>query len=136
MGSGVGNNITSTIRGQMKVYAARDYIDVTRRVDNYVQVNVPEYLPTTPQDDSYTNIVVQSGYFMNTNYPVTQDIIKSVHYLTLPIMHGTFAPVRFKKGAEFMLYYPTGKVEEGYLVFLNDKKEEEEKTGGSNQNAG
>lgn len=125
MGSGVGNNITSTIRSQMKVYAARDYIDVDRRIDNYVQVNVPEYLPTTPQDDQYTDIVIESGYFANSNYPVTQDVVKSVHYLTLPIMKGTYAPVRFKKGAEFLLIYPTGKVEEGFLIFIADKEEDD-----------
>ena len=128
MGSGVGNNITSAQRSQMKVYAARDYIDVVRRIDNYVQVNVPEYMPTTPQDDKYSEIAIQSDYFANTNYPVTQDIVKAVHYLTLPIMHGTYAPIRFRKGAEFLLVYPTGKVEEGYLIFLRDKKEEKETT--------
>ena len=125
MGSSKSSYITKSTRAQMKVYAARDYIDITRRLDNYVEVNVPEYLPTTPQDDKYTDIAIESNFFLNTNYPVTQDVIKAIHYMKLPLMAGTYAPVRFKKGAEFLLIYPTEKVEEGYLIFLSDKKEDD-----------
>lgn len=125
MGSSKGNRFTSTERTVMKVYAARDYIDITRRTDDTVEVNLPEYMPTQPQDNQYTDIVVQSNYFVNDNYPVTQDTIKALHYLKLPLMHGTICPVRFNKGAEFLLLYPTGKVEEGHLIFLHDKEKDE-----------
>lgn len=118
--------IISQGRNMMKVYAARDYIDITCRHDNYVQVNAPEYLPTVPQDDKYTELTITPEYFANKNFPVTTNVIKSLHYLTLPILHGTPAPVRFNKGAEFLLIFPTGKVEEGYLVFMKDKDPDED----------
>ena len=116
-------DITSQIRGQMKVYAAREYEDDTYRTTNYVEVNIPEYLPTTPQDDSNTVLVVESNYFVNSNYPVTQDALEIAHSLSLPLKKGTIAPLCFHKGAEFLLTYPTGKIEEGYLEFLADKEE-------------
>ena len=119
--------IISQGRNMMKVYAARDYLDITSRHDTYVQVNVPEYLPTVPQDDKYTSITISPDYFANKNFPVTANVIKSVHYLTLPLLTGVRTPVRFNKGAEFLLIFPTGKVEEGYLVFIKDKEKDEDK---------
>ncbi|WP_300943391.1 hypothetical protein [uncultured Duncaniella sp.] len=113
----------------MKVYAARDYVDDTARWNNTVEVNIPEYMPTVPQDDKSNDIIIESGYFLNSNYPVTQDLITAKHYLTLPLLAGTYAPVRFHKGAEFVLHYPTGKVEEGYLIFIKDKNPDEDKEG-------
>ena len=86
-------------------------------------------MPTVPQDDKSNDIIIESGYFLNSNYPVTQDLITAKHYLTLPLLAGTYAPVRFHKGAEFVLHYPTGKVEEGYLIFIKDKNPDEDKEG-------
>lgn len=126
MGSPSQSPIINPGRGMMKVYVARDYLDWTYRVTNTVQVNLPEYVPTIPQDDKFTEIPVDADYFVNENYPVTQDIIKSVHCLDLPILKGTPAPVKMKKGAEYMLVYPTGKIEEGYLVFIRHKEDIEE----------
>lgn len=125
------NTLTSTERLEMRVYAARDYIDDKARWKNTVEVNLPEYMPTIPQDDETTEIIIEAGYFLNSNYPVTQDVIVSMHYLEIPLLAGTYAPVRFHKGAEFVLHYPTGKVEEGYLIFIKDKlpdEDEEAKT--------
>lgn len=119
--------IISQGRNVMKVYAARDYKDIKRRVDNMIQVNLPEYFPTVPKDDKYTELAINPDYFVNKNFPVTTNVVKSPHYLILPLLPGTTAPVRFNKGAEFMLFYPTGKIEEGYLLFMKDKDPDEDK---------
>lgn len=117
------NGITRPDRGEMKVYVARDYIDDKYRKTNKVQVNLPEYLPTVPMDDQFTETVVEQGYFVNTNYPVTQEVIRSVHCLDLPIEKGSYAPIRMRKGTEFMLLYATGKIEEGTLIFIRHKED-------------
>ena len=52
MGSSTGSYITKSTRAQMKVYAARDYIVITRRLDNYVEGTVHDNLPNTPQADT------------------------------------------------------------------------------------
>lgn len=114
--------IISEGRGMMKVYAARDYKDINRRTSNIIQVNLPEYLPTVPKDDKYSELSLNPDYFVNKNFPISANIIKSPHYLELPLLPGTTAPVRFNKGAEFLLFYPTGKIEEGYLIFMKDKE--------------
>jgi len=108
----------------MKAYAARDYKDITHRINFKVQVNVPEYMPTVPQDDTVDKITLNSGYFVNENYPVTAGLIEADHALELPILAGTRCPVRFNKGAEFLLIFPTGKVDEGFLMFIRDKEKE------------
>ena len=136
------NDITTDTRSTMKVYASRDYKDDKYRSTNYVAVNAPEYLPTTPQNDEYTEQVVPANYFANSNFPVTQDVVKSTHDVGLPLMAGTYCPVRFNKGAEFLLVYPSGKLEDGYLIFLRDYEKDksgeriEEVSDGCNQNAG
>lgn len=110
--------LTASERGMMKAYAARDYSDENWRKVNFVDVNLPEYLPTVPQDNEYTEVVATKGYFRNENYPVTQEVIRSQHHYTLPIMEGTKAPTRMKKRTEFLLLFPTGIVEEGYLIYM------------------
>lgn len=120
------NGILRPDRGMMKVYVARDYKDDKYRKTNKVQVNLPEYMPTVPQDDQYTETIVERGYFLNENYPVTQEVIRSVHYLELPIVKGTYAPIRMRKGTEFLLLYPTGKIEEGSLIFIRHKEDIEQ----------
>lgn len=122
-------------RGMMKVYSSRKYIDDKYRKDNFVEVNLPEYVPTTPQDNEYSEIALPKKYFINTNYPATRDVIKEPHFLKLPILHGTMCPVRFNKGAEFLLIYPTGKIEEGFLLYIKDKEEEEDEEEGGTSNA-
>lgn len=119
-------DIITDTRSTMKVYASRDYKDDTYRKTNYVCINMPEYLPTTPQNDEEAETVVPSEYFVNSNFPVTQDVVKTTNDIPLPLMSGTVCPVRFNKGAEFLLIYPTGKIEEGYLVFIRDYEEDEE----------
>ena len=119
------NDITTDTRSTMKVYASRDYKDDKYRNTNYVAVNLPEYLPTTPQNDEYTEEVVPANYFANSNFPVTQDVVKSTNDITMPLLHGTNCPVRFNKGAEFLLVYPSGKIEDGYLIFIRDNEKDE-----------
>ena len=109
--------------GVWKVYASRDYDLTTRRVDEYVEVNLPEYMPTIPQDGNYTNYAITTGYFVNENYPNAAGVVKSVHYIKLPILRGTICPVIFPKGSVFLLFTPTDKIEEGYLVYVGPGEE-------------
>lgn len=118
-------DITTDTRSTMKVYASRDYKDDKYRSTNYVSVNSPEYLPTTPQNDEKSEQVMPSNYFVNSNFPVTADKITSTNDIGLPIMAGTYCPVRFNKGAEFLLVYPSGKLEDGFLIFLRDNVRDE-----------
>ena len=114
------NSITARSRGMMKVYAARDYVDNNYRRTNYVEVNLPEFMPTTPLDNAVVDLNLDQNYFCNKNFPKTEDSIKISHYLTLPLHQGTNTPVRFHKGAEFLLLYPTGKIEDGFMIYLKD----------------
>ena len=113
-------NITDPNRALMKVYAARDYIDDKCRLNNTVDVNIPEYIPTAPQNSEYTNLAVTGQYFVNKNYPVTQSVIQSRHSMMLPLMQGTYCPHVFNKGTSFLLVYPTGKIEEGKLIYMQN----------------
>lgn len=101
-----------------KVYAARDYDNKSPRMDNYVEVNLPEHTPTIPMDGQYTNIALSYGYFVNKNYPNTTSVVRSVHYFKLPLLQGTTCPIYFKKGTPFLLFTPTTKMEEGYLLYI------------------
>ena len=133
-------DIINDTRSTMKVYASRDYKDDKYRSTNYVCVNSPEYLPTTPQNDEETEQVMPADYFVNSNFPVTQDVVTTTNDIGLPLMAGTYCPVRFNKGAEFLLVYPSGKLEDGYLIFLRDNIRDEanerieEVNDGCNQN--
>lgn len=101
-----------------KVYAARDYDYKNPRTDNYVEVNLPEHTPTVPMDGQYTDVAIQTGYFVNSNYPNAAGTVKSVHYFKLPLLKGTTCPVYFEKGTPFLLFTPTTKMEEGYLLYI------------------
>ena len=135
------SDITTDTRSTMKVYASRDYKDDKYRKTNYVAINSPEYLPTTPQNDEETEQVVPSGYFVNSNFPITQEVVKSTNDIQMPLLAGSYCPVRFNKGAEFLLIYPSGKLEDGYLLFLRDNEVDEndekieEVNDGCNENA-
>lgn len=109
------SNYTGTV---WKVYAARDYDIKTPRTENYVEVNLPEHTPTVPMDSKYTNISLQYGYFVNKNFPNTTGTVKLMHYYKLPLLHGTICPIYFKKGTPFLLFTPTTKMEEGYLLYI------------------
>lgn len=108
--------------GVWKAYASRAYDVANPRIDNYIEVNIPEYMPTVPQDNEYTNIAVRTGYFVNTNYPNTTATIKSTHYIKLPLLAGTTCPIYLEQGAPFLLFTPTEKPEEGYLLYIGTKE--------------
>ena len=115
-----GSQITSADRAQMQVYAARNYLDDDYRQSNYIEVNLPECLPTSPQNNDYTNVVIPNGYFANKNYQAAGTAVKITNAVIFPLMEGTYCPVAFSKGAVFTLFYSTGKIDEGYLVFMHD----------------
>ena len=102
----------------MKVYAARDYDLERPRLTNYVEVNIPEYTPTIPRDDQYEQIGLSGGYFVNENFQVTTGNIKINHFLTLPLLRGTICPVYFKKDTAFILFTPTTRLEDGFLLYI------------------
>ena len=102
----------------MKVYTARAYNAENPRLTNYVLVNIPEYTPTVPKDDQFEQIGLTSGYFANQNFPVTTGTIKMTHCLELPLLRGTTCPVYMEKGTAFLLFTPTTKIEEGYLLYI------------------
>lgn len=102
----------------IKVYSAKEYTEKEPRPDGYCDINIPEYAPTVPKDDKYTNIALNSNYFVNTNYPNTNGVIKLTHYVTLPLLKGTTCPSILSKGTPFLLFTPTTKIEEGYLLYI------------------
>lgn len=116
----------SGLRGVLKVYAARDYKDDRCRRESFVEVNAPEFFPTMPQNAKHVNIVVPNNYFANANFPTTRETLKSLHYLRIELLEGSRCPARFNKGAEFMLLYIGGKIEEGRLVFIRDREASDE----------
>lgn len=109
--------------GVWKVYSAKDYDPKTPRLTNRVEVNLPDYMPTIPQDAEYTNIAIRSGFFVNDNYPNAAGTVESVHSMELPLMRGTTCPIYFKQGTLFLLYTPTTKIEEGYLIYIEEPEE-------------
>lgn len=108
-------NLTNLV---VKVFAAREYTHINPRTINFVEINLPEVLPTVPQDNKTTTIVVGNGYTANSNYPIGKSTITISHALTLPLLRGTTCPTIFKKGTPFLLFCPTGKYEEGYLMYI------------------
>lgn len=102
----------------MKVFAARAYTFLNPRETNYVDVNIPEVLPTVPQDNQSSVIAIANGYTANSNYPVGRTTVTVSHSLSLPLLRGTTCPVIFRKSTPFLLFSPTGKYEEGYLLYI------------------
>lgn len=102
----------------MKAYAARAYTILNPRKTNYIEVNVPEYVPTLPKDNNIVNMTVSGSYFVNTNYPITQGRVITTHAIELPLARGTNCPTLFDKGTTFLLLIPNTKIEEGYLIYL------------------
>ena len=102
----------------MKVYAARDY-DVKRpRLTNYVEINLPEYVPTIPKDDQFEQLGISGGYCLNQNFPSTGSTVKLTHCISLPLMRGTTCPVYFPKNTAFLLFTPTSRLEDGFLMYI------------------
>ena len=102
----------------LQVYAARTYDYKNPRFTNYVEVNVPEYVPTIPRDNAYETLGLASTFCANKNFPVNNTSIKVTHYLTLPLLRATQCPVYFPKDTPFLLFCPSGKIEEGYLLYI------------------
>lgn len=102
----------------MQVYAAKAYTSSSPRKTAYIEVNIPEYLPTLPKDDKITNLTAPASYFVNTNYPKTKGNIKTSHSVALPLARGSSCPTIFKKGTAFILMCPSPKIEEGYLFYI------------------
>lgn len=105
-------------KNMMFAYAARAYDTANPRTDKYVEVNIPEVLPTIPKDNEESRISLSNSYFVNSNFPSVQATVTSTHYFTLPLANGTECPIYFEKGTKFLLLCPTDKVEEGYLIYL------------------
>lgn len=113
------NSILENVGKQvMKVYAARDYDLKNPRLTKYVEVNLPEYTPTIPRDNQFENIGLSGNFFVNQNFPVNDATIKSTHFLSLPLLGGTDCPVYFKKDTPFLLFTPTSRMEDGYLLYI------------------
>lgn len=102
----------------MKVYAARDYDFKRPRLTNFVEINIPEYVPTIPRDDKFEQVGVNGGYCVNSNFPNTTGVVKMTHYISLPLLRGTTCPVYFKKDTPFILFTPTSRIEDGYLLYI------------------
>lgn len=112
-------SITSAERGMMKVYASHAYTAGSPRTTDYVDVNIPEYAPTIPQDESYSLVNSSSQYFTNTNYgSKSSGSVELAHHISIKLARGTCCPTVFPKGTEFLLFYPSGKIEEGVLIYL------------------
>jgi len=112
------NTIKTTDKQVMKVYAARDYDLKHPRLTNYVDINIPEYTPTIPRDDKFEMIGISSNYCANSNFPINDTSVEVTHYITLPLLRGTQCPVYFNKDTPFLLFTPTGRLEEGYLLYM------------------
>lgn len=108
-------NVTNLV---VKVFSARAYTYINPRTTNYVEINLPEALPTVPQDNNTTTITVNNSYTANANYPIGKNTVTVSHSITLPLLRGTTCPVIFRKGTPFLLFCPTGKYEEGYLMYI------------------
>lgn len=102
----------------MKVYAAREYDHKNPRMTDYVEINMPEYVPTIPRDSQYEQIGITNNFCANQNFPVTDSTIKMVHSIELPLLQGTTCPVIFPKDTPFLLFTPTTRIEDGFLLYI------------------
>lgn len=112
------STITTPDKQVMQVYAARDYDLKHPRLTNSVEINIPEYTPTIPRDDKFEMVGISPSYCVNRNFPVSDTNVKITHYITLPLLRGTQCPVYFDKDTPFLLFTPTGRIEEGYLIYM------------------
>lgn len=122
------DNATKSINKQvMKVYAAKTYRNLEWKQDEetgelpdtiYITVNIPEFTPTVPNDDSYEQIGLSGSFFENKNFPTTGGAVQLSHYITLPIVRGSRVPPTINYGEPLLLCMPTNKIEEGYLIYI------------------
>ena len=101
----------------LKVYAARTY-NKWHPCTGYVEINVPEYLPSTPQNNGTEQFGLNKRLFANTNYPAISKAVNISHSITLKILQGTEYSRYFSKGTEFLLLTPSGEIEDGYLIMI------------------
>ena len=101
----------------MWVYAAREYTVDNHRSTNRVEVNIPEALPTIPQDNKKTKISLSNNYFINNNFPSVETTVESSHAYELPLLSGTTCPTEFEKGTKFLLVSPTERIEDAYIIY-------------------
>lgn len=102
----------------MKVYTARAYTEKNPRLSNEVEINAPEYVPTVPKDDKKETVSMAPNYFANSNFPITTRVATLSHSMKLPLLRGTTCPIYMDKGTAFLLFTPTAKIEEGYLLYI------------------
>lgn len=102
----------------IQVYSAVGYTKEKPRISNTIPVNIPEVLPTIPQDGSHTYLNLPRKYFANSNFPIAQGSIMLSHSVELPLMNGCSCPTVFEKGTKFTLIIPTHKIESGYLIYV------------------
>lgn len=100
-----------------QVYLAKSYTEKKPRKTNSIPVNIPEIVPTVPQDNNLTHLFLTNGYFANSNFPKTSGRLLSPHYVTLPLISGGSCPTVMDKGTRFLLMKPADKIEEGYLIY-------------------
>ena len=121
------NAIKNDNKQVMKVYAAKSYTNLPWKQDeitgklppiNYILVNIPEYTPTVPNDDSYEQLGLSGSFFENQNFPSTAGTIKMNHCITLPLVRGSRNPPDIPYGTPLLLLMPTNKIEEGYLIYI------------------
>ena len=84
--------------------------------DIAIMVNLPDLFPLIPQDDQYEDIVVP-GTCKNENFPRCTGKIRLLHYHIFPLVGGTSVP-NYGRGSEFLLICPTGKLDDGRLLYL------------------
>lgn len=101
----------------LKVYSARTYNEYYP-CNGYVEVNVPEYLPSTPQDMGTEQFGLNKRLFANENYPAISRSVNISHSINLKILRGTSYSRYFSKGTEFLLLTPSGEIEDGYLIMI------------------
>lgn len=119
MGSSMNSaTIKSTTRGMMKVYASHAYTEASPRKTDYVDVNIPEFAPTVPQDDQQSYVSSSNSYFTNSNFNGSASMTQMAHQISIKLARGTCCPTVFPKGTEFLLMFPTGKIEEGVLIYM------------------
>lgn len=99
----------------LKVYAARTY-DKYNPCYGYVEINVPEYLPSTPKNNGSERFGLNKNLFANKNYPATSKYVTISHSINLKILKGTSYSRYFSKGTQFLLLTPSGEIEDGYLI--------------------
>lgn len=112
------NTIKPASKQVMTVYAARNYDYKNPRLTNYIEVNIPEYTPTIPRDDRFETIGISTSYCVNQNFPKSDSSVRIVHFIKLPLLRGTTCPTYFNKDTPFLLLCPTGRIEEGYLIYI------------------